>query len=100
MLPENRLRAIFETVCGGKFESRLVEMEIEGDECRLVIDYPAKWSVSALIDSLKGVSSRLLRDESAEIRRHCVKGKLWSPSYEARSVYPGEPQAFAELCER
>lgn len=84
-LPADSLRTILESVCED-FESQLVEIEVAAEgECRLVISYPPKHSVSSLIDSLKGVSSRMLR-ERPDIRRQCVNGKLWSPSYRAISV--------------
>src|ERR1043166_4449351 len=56
----NELRAIFISVCTD-FESRLVEVEGEGDHVHLLIEYPPKVSVSKLVNSLKGVSSRLKR---------------------------------------
>ena len=75
-----RLRAIFEKVCVD-FESRLVEMHGETDPVHLLINYPPKHSVSALVNSLKGVSSRMLRLERPDIQRRYWKGALWSPSY-------------------
>jgi len=41
--------------------------------------------VSALVNSLKGVSSRLLRQARPDIARRYWKGALWSPSYFAAS---------------
>jgi len=37
------------------------------------------------VNSLKGVSSRLLRKERPDIQKHYWKGALWSPSYFASS---------------
>lgn len=53
------LRTIFENVCRD-FESPLVEMNGEQDHVHLLIRYPPKVTVSKLVNSLKGVSSRLL----------------------------------------
>ena len=47
--------------------------------------YPPKVSVSKLVNSLKGVSSRLLRKEYPSMDRNYYKGALWSPSYFAGS---------------
>jgi putative transposase len=80
-----RLRRVFAEVCED-FDSQLVDMRAEKDQVDLIIHYPPKWSVSALINSLKGVSSRHLREERPDIRRQCVKDALWSPSYLAKSV--------------
>ena len=42
-------------------------------------------AVSSLVNSLKGVSSRLLRQQRPDIRKRYWKGVLWSPSYFASS---------------
>ena len=78
------LRAIFSKVCSD-FESVLVEMDGERDHVHLLVEYPPKVAVSALVNSLKGVSSRLLRQERPDIQRRYWKGVLWSPSYFAAS---------------
>ena len=74
------LRGIFGRVCLD-FESTLVEMDGEDDHAHLLVEYPPKVSISSLVNSLKGVSSRMLRKQRPDIR-HCYwKGTLWSPSY-------------------
>jgi putative transposase len=78
------LRSIFHDVCVD-FEARLVEMEGERDHVHLLIEYPPKVAISHLVNSLKGVSSRLLRKERADIRDRYWRGGLWSPSYFASS---------------
>jgi putative transposase len=79
-----RLRAIFSKVCLD-FEGQLVEMDGEDNHVHLLVNYPPKHSVSALVNSLKGVSSRLLRSERPDLVRRYWKGALWSPSYFAAS---------------
>jgi len=50
------------------------------------VNYPPKVSVSALVNSLKGVSSRMIRlKKYSSIRRQIWDGALWSPSYFAGS---------------
>jgi hypothetical protein len=44
-----------------------------------------KASISALVNSLKGESSRMLREYRPENHRALPRGVLWSPSYFARS---------------
>lgn len=78
------LRAIFAKVCTD-FEAVLVEMDGESDHVHLLVEYPPKVAVSALVNSLKGVSSRLLRQERPDLQRRYWKGVLWSPSYFAAS---------------
>ena len=83
-----RLEAILKEVCR-LFEVELVEFNGEHDHVHLLINYPPKVQLSKLINSLKGVSSRKLKQEFDSIREHwiCKKsGSLWSPSYFAGSV--------------
>ena len=47
-------------------------------------------AVSSLVNSLKGVSSRMLRQLRPDIRKRYWKGVLWSPSYLACSC-GGDP---------
>tara|TARA_B110000091_G_C13558953_1_gene367690 strand:- start:72 stop:296 length:225 start_codon:yes stop_codon:yes gene_type:complete len=52
----------------------------------LLIHYPPKVSISTLVNSLKGVSSRMLRQkEYPTIRQKLWGNALWSPSYFAAS---------------
>ena len=50
-----------------------------------LVEYPPKVSISSLVNSRKGVSSRMLRKQRPDIRRRYWKGTLWSPSYFAAS---------------
>jgi putative transposase len=75
---------IFSKVCDD-FGATLVEMDGENDHVHLLIEYPPKLAVSTLVNSLKGVSSRLLRKHLPSIARYYWKGVLWSPSYFASS---------------
>jgi len=67
------------------FEGQLVEMNGATDHIHLLIHYPPKHAVSTLVNSLKGVSSRLLRLERPDLERRYWKNVLWSPSYFAAS---------------
>jgi putative transposase len=82
--PLQRLRAIFEKVCRD-FQAQLVEMNGEAERAHLLIHYPPKHSVSSLVNSLKGVSSRLLRIERPDMEKRYWNNVLWSPSYFAAS---------------
>lgn len=75
------MRGIFQNVCLD-FEALLVEFEGEKDHVYLLINYPPKVAVSKLVNSLKGVSSRLLRKKCfPSILKSLWGGSLWSPSY-------------------
>ena len=80
-----KLRSYFASVCAD-FNVELVEMDGERDHVHLLINYPPKLAISNLVNSLKGVSSRLLRRDRPDIaQRYYYKGVLWSPSYFAGS---------------
>ena len=78
------MKPIFEKVCSN-FESELVEFDGESEHVHLLINYPPKVSISKLVNSLKGVSSRKLRKEHSDLVDCYYKGVLWSPSYFAGS---------------
>jgi putative transposase len=65
-------------------------MDGEDNHVHLLVEYPPKLAVSSLVNSLKGVSSRLLRLERPDIEHRYWKGVLWSPSYFAAS-FGGAP---------
>lgn len=79
------LHEIFARVCAN-FEAELVELDGEDDHVHLLVYYPPKVAVSALVNSLKGVSSRMIRKKNyPSIRNKLWAGALWSPSYFAAS---------------
>ena len=74
-----------ESVCAD-FGAALVEFNGEGDHVHLLLNYPPSVSLSTLVGSLKGVSSRLLRKEFGDFHPWLKRrGVLWSPSYFAAS---------------
>lgn len=79
-----RLRRLFAGVCVN-LEASLVEMDGEDNHVHLLVEYPPKLSVSVLVNSLKGVSSRMLRKERPDLKKRYWKNMLWSPSYFASS---------------
>lgn len=80
------LESIFCSVCED-FEAELVEFNGEVDHVHLLVNFPPKVSVSKLVNSLKGVSSRRLKLLHPElIKPAYMKNALWSPSYYAGSV--------------
>ena len=79
------LRPILSSVCAD-FESELVEFDGEEDHVHLLVNYPPKVAVSTLVNSLKGVSSRMIRQKRyPSITTKLWGGALWSPSYFAGS---------------
>ncbi|HEY2753305.1 IS200/IS605 family transposase [Phenylobacterium sp.] len=86
------MRPIFAKVCAD-FEAELVEFDGEDDHVHLLVHYPPKVSLSSLVNSLKGVSSRRLRRMHPPLVRRYWNGVLWSPSYFAASC-GGAPLAI------
>lgn len=79
------LKRIFSEVCKD-FEAELVEFDGEDDHVHLLVNYPPKIAISSLVNSLKGVSSRLIRKGNyPQLKRKLWGGSLWSPSYFAGS---------------
>lgn len=80
----DRMRRMFGKVCED-MEASLIEMDGEDNHVHLLVEYPPKLAVSVLVNSLKGVSSRLLRKERPDLKKRYWKNVLWSPSYFASS---------------
>ena len=79
------LHVIFAQTCID-FEAELVEFDGEDDHVHLLVNYPPKVAVSNLVNSLKGVSSRLVRKKNyPSLQKKLWGNALWSPSYFAGS---------------
>lgn len=78
------LRDLFTRICQD-FEAVLVESTGEDDHVHLLVEYPPKVALSKLVNSLKGVSSRRLRQLHPGIAQRYYHGALWSSSYFAAS---------------
>jgi putative transposase len=76
------LGEVFASVCAD-FGTELVEMDGEDDHVHLLVAYPPHVAVTRLVNSLKGVSARRLR-QRYRVRTH--REHLWSPSYFASSA--------------
>ena len=65
----------------------------------LLIHYPPKHSVSSLVNSLKGVSSRLLRIARPDMEKRYWNHVLWSLSYFAANC-GGAPLGIKQYVEQ
>ena len=74
------LKPIFQEICR-EFNSELLEFNGEEDHVHLLISYPPTVAISTFVNSLKGVSSRFLRQKFPGIKKYLWKGRLWSRSY-------------------
>ena len=94
------MQGIFEEVCS-KFEAQLVEFDGECDHVHLLVVYPPRVAISSLVNSLKGVSSRLIRKKQyPSISKQLRDGALWSPSYFAGSCGGAEVEIIRQYIEQ
>ena len=67
-----------------KMNFQILEFNGESDHIHALIEYPPKLSISQIVNTLKGVSSR--RYGQAGYPKPYGKDALWSPSYFVSSV--------------
>ena len=80
------MKEVFERVCK-EMGAELIEFDGEADHVHLLVLYPPRIAIAVLVNSLKGVSSRMLRKEFPEFKEaYWGKAALWSRSYFAASV--------------
>ena len=75
-----QLRDAFESACT-KLECNLIEMDGEQDHVHLLVAYPPKLAISIMVNNLKSVSSRMLRQQNTHLMRQSKSAALWSRSY-------------------
>jgi putative transposase len=81
-----RMEQIMRDVCTD-FETKLADFNGESSHVHLLVNFPPKVALSRPVNSLKGVSSRRMRQEFPDLRRHYWRANwLWSASYFAASV--------------
>lgn len=94
------LDKIFHSVCSD-FQATLNEFNGEDDHVHLLVNYPPKVSISKLVNSLKGVSSRLIRKNDYPSVKRALWGKsFWSPSYFAGSCGGTSIDAIRQYIEK
>ncbi|WP_090621859.1 IS200/IS605 family transposase [Azotobacter beijerinckii] len=80
------LENLFRKVCQD-FEVELREFNGETDHVHLLVNYPPKVALSKLVNSLKGASSRRMKQLHPELIAPAYRSNaLWSPSYFAGCV--------------
>lgn len=81
----DRVRALLKEVMtsvASDMGAGLDAVEADGDHVHLLVSYPPQLALSTLVNSLKGVSSRRLRQKDwPEVTRALSGAAFWSPSY-------------------
>ncbi|MHB8300605.1 MAG: IS200/IS605 family transposase, partial [Dermatophilaceae bacterium] len=79
------------------FGAELVEFNGEDDHVHLLVHYPPTVTLSTLVNSLKGVSARRLRqDFSPHLQQYLWGSHFWSPSYFAASAGGAPPSIIKD----
>ena len=77
----NVCKTAMEQVCVD-FGVHLIEFNGEDDHVHLLVEYPPTLQLSRLVNSLKGVSARMLRKQRlSQVRKYLWGTHFWSPSY-------------------
>jgi len=69
-----------------KFKVKIIEQETDMDHIHILFASKPSVTLSKFINSLKSVSSRMIRKEFPEVKKVLWKDKFWSPSYFLASV--------------
>lgn len=82
----SKMKDIFKDLCE-QINCELIEFNGEEDHVHLLVLYLPRISIASLVNTLKGVSSRLLRKEFKEFKKvYWGDSNLWSRSYFSASV--------------
>ena len=98
VITERVFQVLLEALRGvcADFECELCEFGYEPDHVHLLVSFPPKVALSALVNSLKGVSARRLRAaQLPEVTAKLWGSHFWSPSYCAVSC-GGAPLAIVK----
>lgn len=93
-------QTVMRNVCDD-FGAELRDFNGQHDHVHLLVSYPPKVAISALVNSLKGVSARMLRAEfTGRVNRASIRGHFWSPSYLAASCGGAPPSIIGQYIDQ
>jgi len=94
-----RIEEITRAVCAD-FVTKLAEFNGENNHVHLLVNFPPKISLAKLVNSLKGVSSRRMRQEFPDLVRHyCRANKLRERTAgDMAGTKPGHHEAIDLVC--
>lgn len=83
VLTENISKRLKDIIIGisETFQVKIIEMETDQDHIHILFKTKPTINMTKYINSIKGVSSRILFQEYPEIKMKLWKGHLWSRSY-------------------
>ena len=62
------------------------EMEVDKDHVHIFLSFPPKYSISKVVEILKSVSSKIIREEFPRVKKQLWGGEFWEDGYFARTV--------------
>jgi len=74
---ETRFKEIVKDICN-ELEIEIIAIECDRDHTHMFLNCPSKLSPSDIMNKIKGVSSRIIRDEFEELSK---MPSLWTRSY-------------------
>jgi len=80
-----RLKSLVSEIAS-KFDVQIIEQEADLDHVHVLFASKPSVTLSKFINSLKSVTSRMIRKEFPEVKKDLWKDKFWSPSYFLASV--------------
>lgn len=80
-----RLKSLVVNIASN-FEIRIIEQETDKDHIHILFASKPSVTLSKFINSLKSVTSRMIRKEFPEIRKELWGKAFWAPSYFLASV--------------
>ena len=94
-----RMKEVFEFICS-RNDATLEEFNGESDHVHLLVTYPPRIELALLVQNLKGISSRHLRNEFDVFKKaYWGKNALWSRSYFVASVGGAPLEVLREYIE-
>ncbi len=80
-----RVRELFQEIAQHHgFE--IEEMEVDKDHVHIFLSFPPKYSISSVVNILKGVSAKEIRQQHPTIKKELWGGEFWEDGYFARTV--------------
>ncbi|MFZ5627117.1 MAG: IS200/IS605 family transposase [Bacillota bacterium] len=79
---DTRLKQLIYQVTG-RYDASVIELEVMPDHVHLLVDVDPQFGVHRLVKQIKGLSSRILRQEFPHLRR---LPSLWTNSYFVATV--------------
>ena len=74
------------------FDAELRDFNDHDDHVHLLVDYPPRVAISALVNNPKRVSAGRLRSRfTGQVNRHIMHSHFWSPSYLTASCGAAPP---------